>query len=72
MYRALGYGPTPPRVDFDGDSNALLDYKYIPDARLNYAQNLLRRRDDGTAIVFWGAMAVVALKVLKDRIKPEE
>ena len=28
--------------------------------------------DTFTAIVFWGAMIVVALKVLKDRIKPEE
>jgi len=28
--------------------------------------------DTFTAVVFWGAMAVVALKVLKDRIKPEE
>ena len=28
--------------------------KWFPDARLNYAQNLLRRRDDDTAIAFWG------------------
>jgi hypothetical protein len=28
--------------------------------------------DTFTAIVFWGAMIVVALKVLKDRIKPKE
>lgn len=28
--------------------------RFFPDARLNYAQNLLRRRDDGPAIVFWG------------------
>ena len=27
---------------------------WFPDARLNYAENLLRRRDDATAIVFWG------------------
>ena len=27
---------------------------WFPDARLNYAENLLRRRDDETAIVFWG------------------
>jgi hypothetical protein len=25
-----------------------------------------------TAIVFWGAMLVVALKIIKDRINPEE
>jgi acetoacetyl-CoA synthetase len=28
--------------------------KWFPEARLNYAQNLLRRRDDGAALVFWG------------------
>ncbi len=33
-YRALGYGPTPPRVEFSGKRNALLDYKYIPDPSL--------------------------------------
>ena len=27
---------------------------WFPQARLNYAQNLLRRRDAGDAIVFWG------------------
>ena len=28
--------------------------RWFPDARLNYAQNLLRRRDNGTALVFKG------------------
>jgi acetoacetyl-CoA synthetase len=28
--------------------------QWFPDARLNFAENLLRRRDHGTAIVFWG------------------
>lgn len=28
--------------------------RFFPDGRLNFAQNLLRRRDDGTAIVFRG------------------
>ena len=28
--------------------------KWFPDARLNFAENLLRRRDDATALVFWG------------------
>jgi acetoacetyl-CoA synthetase len=28
--------------------------KWFPDARLNFAENLLRRRDSSTAIVFWG------------------
>jgi acetoacetyl-CoA synthetase len=36
------------------DGNKMPDAKWFPDARLNYAQNLLRRRDDETAIVFWG------------------
>ena len=27
---------------------------WFPGARLNYAENLLRRRDDADAIVFWG------------------
>ncbi|GAA5180259.1 acetoacetate--CoA ligase [Niveibacterium umoris] len=27
---------------------------WFPDARLNFARNLLRRRDDSDAIVFWG------------------
>jgi len=28
--------------------------RWFPAARLNYAQNLLRRRDDGAALTFWG------------------
>ena len=28
--------------------------RWFPDARLNYAENLLRRRDEGDALVFWG------------------
>ena len=28
--------------------------KFFPDAKLNFAQNLLRRRDDAIALVFWG------------------
>src|SRR5947207_1855847 len=28
--------------------------EWFPDARLNYAENLLRRRDDAIALVFWG------------------
>ncbi len=36
------------------NGNQMPGAKWFPDARLNYAQNLLRRRDDATAIVFWG------------------
>ncbi len=28
--------------------------RFFPDARLNFAENLLRRRDESDAIVFWG------------------
>ncbi|HNC16824.1 MAG TPA: acetoacetate--CoA ligase, partial [Accumulibacter sp.] len=28
--------------------------RWFPEARLNYAENLLRHRDDGQALVFWG------------------
>ena len=28
--------------------------RWFPDARLNFAENLLRRRDDTVALVFWG------------------
>lgn len=32
----------------------LRESKFFADGRLNYAKNLLRRRDDGEALVFWG------------------
>mgnify|MGYP001763981626 CR=1 FL=1 len=28
--------------------------KWFPDGKLNFAENLLRRRDDAIALVFWG------------------
>ena len=40
------------RVLVDGDK--MPGARFFPDARLNYAENLLRRRDDATAIVFNG------------------
>jgi acetoacetyl-CoA synthetase len=36
------------------DSNKMPGAKFFPDARLNFAENLLRRRDDSDAIIFWG------------------
>jgi acetoacetyl-CoA synthetase len=33
------------------EGSSFLDAQWFPDARLNYAENLLRRRDDGLAIV---------------------
>ncbi|MDP6708937.1 MAG: AMP-binding protein, partial [Alphaproteobacteria bacterium] len=32
--------------------------RWFPDARLNFARNLLRRQDDGLAMVFWGEAEV--------------
>jgi len=40
------------RVLVDGDK--MPGAQWFPDARLNFAENLLRRRDDGAAMVFWG------------------
>jgi acetoacetyl-CoA synthetase len=36
------------------DGGKMPGAKFFPDARLNYAENLLRRRDGGEAIAFWG------------------
>ena len=36
------------------DADKMPGARWFPRARLNYAQNLLRRRDDGDALVFWG------------------
>lgn len=30
------------------------DARWFPSAQLNFAENLLRRRDDATALIFWG------------------
>jgi acetoacetyl-CoA synthetase len=40
------------RVLADGDK--MPGAKWFPGARFNYAENLLRRRDASTAVVFWG------------------
>ncbi|MBT3629232.1 MAG: acetoacetate--CoA ligase [Rhodospirillaceae bacterium] len=45
--------------------------EWFPDARLNYAENLLRRRDDGDAMVFWGEEKVrrrLSFAELHDRV----
>ena len=36
------------------DGNKMPGAKWFPQARLNYAENLLHCRDDGEALVFWG------------------
>jgi acetoacetyl-CoA synthetase len=30
------------------------EHRYFPDAKLNFAENLLKRRDDAPALIFWG------------------
>ena len=57
------------RVLVDGDK--MPGAQWFPDARLNYAENLLRRRDDGDAIVFWGEEKVrrrLSFGELHDRV----
>ena len=36
------------------DRGSMPGARWFPEARLNYAENLLKRRDDGEALVFWG------------------
>ncbi len=36
------------------DADRMPGARWFPEARLNYAENLLRSRDDGDALVFWG------------------
>jgi acetoacetyl-CoA synthetase len=40
------------RILLDGEK--MPGAQWFPDARLNFAENLLRRRDDGDSLVFWG------------------
>jgi acetoacetyl-CoA synthetase len=47
----IGDGPGE-RGLIDGDK--MPGATFFPDARLNFAENLLRRQDDGTALIFWG------------------
>ncbi|HJW27052.1 MAG TPA: acetoacetate--CoA ligase [Rhodocyclaceae bacterium] len=45
-------GEPGPEVLEDGDR--MPGARWFPQARLNYAENLLKQRDDGDALVFWG------------------
>ncbi len=36
------------------DGDKMPGAQWFPDSRINFAENLLRRRDEGTALVFWG------------------
>ncbi len=40
------------RLLIDGDK--MPGARFFPDAKLNFAENLLRRRDDAPALIFWG------------------
>ena len=44
------------RVLIDGDK--MPGARWFPDAKLNYAENMLRRRDMADAMVFWGEAEV--------------
>ena len=44
------------------DADKMPGARFFPDARLNFAENLLRRRDDADALVFWG----------EDKVAPAE
>lgn len=57
------------RVLVDGDK--MPGAQFFPDAKMNYAENLLKRRDDGKAIIFWGedkARDKVSWSELYDRV----
>ena len=73
------------RVLVEGDH--MMDAEFFPDARLNFAENLLRRNDDGAAIIFrnevgarrevsWAELtaqvAQLAHAMLADGIGPED
>ena len=47
----IGDGPGE-RIVVEGDK--MPGARWFPEARLNYAENLLRRRDEADALVFWG------------------
>src|SRR6185436_7758968 len=60
-----GTGP----VLVDGDR--MPGASFFPNARLNFAENLLRRRDDADALVFWGEDKVkrrVSFRELYDQV----
>jgi acetoacetyl-CoA synthetase len=60
-------GAGPVLVDRDKMPGA----KFFPNARLNFAENLLRRRDDADALVFWGEDKVkrrLSFRALYDQV----
>ena len=64
----VGDGPGA-RIVVDGER--MPGARWFPDARLNYAENLLRRRDEADALVFWGETRVrrrLSFAALDDRV----
>ncbi len=53
------------------DGGKMPGARFFPDGRLNFAENLLRRRDEGDALVFWGEDKVkrqVSHRALYDQV----
>jgi acetoacetyl-CoA synthetase len=48
------------------DGNKMPGAKWFPDARLNFAENLLKRRDDGEAMVFNGENKIIRRLTFKE------
>jgi acetoacetyl-CoA synthetase len=47
------------------------EHRYFPDAKLNFAENLLRRKDNSPALIFWGeekVRKVVTWRDLRDSV----
>jgi acetoacetyl-CoA synthetase len=47
------------------------EHRYFPDAKLNFAENLLKRNDDSPALIFWGEEKVrktISWKMLHDSV----
>ena len=60
-------GTVPADSVADADADRMPGARWFPDARLNFAENLLRRRDDGPAIVFRGEVPSAATDRIDDR-----
>ena len=61
----------PERGPVVADADKMPGARFFPEARLSFAENLLRRRDDADAIVFWGEDKVkrrLSHQALYDRV----
>ncbi|MDR0555984.1 MAG: acetoacetate--CoA ligase [Holosporaceae bacterium] len=48
------------------DAEKFWEYRYFPDAKLNFTENLIKRRDSGPALIFWGEEKVRKILTWKD------